>query len=84
MDLQSKRRINERKFKKWDDLPSGGRKYSLEVKGKHGGTAKYVKEVDANEETIKFYQEIYNAKGSLVEIHEKYPEYRGHRVVEEE
>jgi len=40
MDLPSKRRINERKFEKWDNLPGGGRKYSLDVKGKHGWTAR--------------------------------------------
>jgi hypothetical protein len=84
MDLPSKRRINERKFEKWDNLPGGGRKYSFDVKGRHGWSAQYIKEVDANEETIRFYQNIFNEKGILVEIHEKYPENRGHRVVEEE
>jgi hypothetical protein len=84
MDLPSKRHTNERKFEKWDDLPGGGRKYSLEVKGKHGWSAQYVKEVDANEETVRFYQNILNEKGILVEIHEKYPKDKGHRVVEEE
>ncbi len=84
MDLSSKRRINERKFEKWDDLPGGGRKYSFEVNGKHGWSAQYVKEVDANEETVRFYQNIFNEKGILVEIHEKYPEDKGHRVIGEE
>jgi hypothetical protein len=84
MDLPSKRRLNERKFEKWDDLPGGGRKYSLAVKGTHGWSAQYVKEVDINEETVRFYQNIFNEKGILLEIHEKYPEDKGHRVVKEE
>jgi hypothetical protein len=40
--------------------------------------------VNTNEDTVRFYQEIYNARGALVEIHEKYPEDKGHRVVEED
>jgi len=34
-----------------------------------------------NENTIKFYQEIYNESGVLVEIHEKYPVNKGHLEV---
>jgi len=45
--------------------------------------ARYVKEVDANEETIRFFQEIYDDRGQLVEIHEKYPQDTGHRRIEE-
>ncbi|MEK6698336.1 MAG: hypothetical protein AABZ10_04750 [Nitrospirota bacterium] len=84
MDTQSKRRSNEEKFTNWIELPEGGRRYFFEVKGKHGWSAKYIKEVDSNEETTRFCQEIYNAKGTLVEIHEKYPEDKGHRVIGEE
>lgn len=84
MDTQSKRRINERKFTNWIELPEGGRRYFFEVKGRHGWSAKYIKEVDANEETTRFYREIYSAKGTLVEIHEKYPEDKGHQVIGEE
>lgn len=31
------------------------------------------------EETIKFYQEVYDDKGNLIEIHEKFPVDKGHR-----
>ena len=34
--------------------------------------------VDALERTIKFYQEIFDEDGRLVEIHEKYPVNKGH------
>jgi len=43
--------------------------------------ARYVKEVNDIEETIKFYQEVYDNKGKLVEIHEKFPLDKGHRDV---
>jgi len=41
-----------------------------------------VKEVDAQETTIRFAQEIYDPRGRLTEIHEKYPVDLGHRKVE--
>jgi len=50
-----------------------------EVQGRYGWEARYVKEVDASETTVKFYQEIYDERGNLVEVHEKYPLDRGHR-----
>jgi hypothetical protein len=62
-------------------LPDGGRRYEYGVLGYHGWSAKYVKEVDAFEDTVKFYQEIYNENGQLVEIHEKYPIDKGHQKV---
>ena len=40
-----------------------------------------MKEVNALEETTKFYQEVYDNKGKLVEIHEKFPLDKGHRNV---
>jgi hypothetical protein len=36
------------------------------------------------EETTKFYQEIFDKKGSLIEIHEKFPVDRGHRKLKED
>lgn len=75
----AKRRLNERKFSEWIDLPNGGRKYWYEVEGRWGYTARYVKEVDSMEDTLRFYQEIYNEKEVLVEIHEKYPINKGHQ-----
>ncbi|MBI5096345.1 MAG: hypothetical protein HZB32_01635 [Nitrospirae bacterium] len=79
MTLEDKRRLNEKKFPTWENLPYGGRKYWLEVKGKHGWKTRYVKEVDAMEEAVKFYQEIYDENGNLTEIHEKFPVDKGHR-----
>jgi len=57
----------------------GGRLYSLEVAGKMGWRARYLKEVDADEKTLRFSQEIYDAEGRLVEVHETYPIDRGHQ-----
>ena len=34
------------------------------------------------EETLKFYQEVYDKNGRLVEIHEKYPADKGHQKTE--
>jgi len=78
---ERKRRQNERKFANWTELPGGGRRYWYEVMGRTGWLARYVKEVDAEETTARFYQEIYNENGVLVEIHEKYPLDKGHRTV---
>jgi hypothetical protein len=75
------REQNERKFPHWVNLPDGGRRYWLDVPGHHDWRARYVKEVDANEQTSAFYQEIYDSNGELVEIHEKFPVDKGHRKV---
>jgi hypothetical protein len=69
---------NERKFGKWDELPNGGRLYRLEVLGRLGWRAIYLKEVDASETTTRFWQEVYDDQGKLVEMHEKYPVDKGH------
>ncbi|MEW6192549.1 MAG: hypothetical protein AB1507_04235 [Bacillota bacterium] len=76
-----KRRQNEKKFGSWEELPGGGRLYWFEVIGRSGWKARYLKKVDSEEETLKFYQEIYNDKGELVEIHEKYPVNKGHKRI---
>ena len=75
----STREQNERKFPNWIDLPNGGRRFWLDVSGRLGWRARYIKEVDANEETTAFFQEIYNETGVLVEVHHKFPEDTGHR-----
>ena len=75
------REQNERKFPHWVDLPNGGRRYWRDAEGSRGGHARYVKEVDASEQTTKFYQEIYDAEGKLIEIHEKFPTDKGHQAV---
>jgi len=79
----STRPQNERKFGSWEALPNGGRRYWFEVAGRRGWKARYVKEVDADENTVRFWQEIYNDQGKLVEIHEKYPADKGHQQVQE-
>jgi hypothetical protein len=83
MGIEGKRQLNKKKFPDWEELPGGGRKYWFEVKGRHNWKARYIKEVDAMEETVKFYQEIYDSKGNLIEIHEKYPLDKGHKKLKE-
>ena len=83
MNHEDKRGLNEKKFPNRDKLPGGGKKYWLDIEGKHGWKARYVKEVNKREETIRFYQEIYDAKGKLIEIHEKFPVDKGHRKMRE-
>lgn len=75
----SPRTQNERKFGSWQDLPGGGRRYWLDVFGRQGWRARYLKEVDASEATLRFWQEIYDEQGKLAEIHEKYPLDKGHQ-----
>lgn len=74
----AKRKENEKKFGKWTETAQG-RIYFFEVKGKKGWKARYVKEVDKNEKTLKFYQEIYDNENTLREIHEKFPVDKGHK-----
>lgn len=78
---QTKRRRNEKIFQSWEDLPDQGRRYFYTVEGRSGWKARYVKEVDADEKTLCFYQEIFNDHGELVEIHQKYPVDTGHQPV---
>ena len=70
-EAQIKRRQNERKFGNWEPLPGGGRRYWYEVAGRGGRRARYVKDVDAEEKTVRFWQEIYDEQGNLVEVHQK-------------
>ena len=70
---------NEREFETWIQKEDGGRIYSFEVVGKLGWKAKYLKEVNSEEVTIKFWQEIYDQNNILREIHEKYPVDKGHQ-----
>ena len=62
-------------------MPGGGRRYWLDVPGRLGWRARYVKEVDVKEVTLRFCQEIYDEQGKLVEVHEKYPVDKGHQKV---
>ena len=69
----AKRMQNEKEFGAWTITASGGRRYWFDVVGRIGGKARYLKEVDDEEITIAFWQEIYDQQGVIVEIHEKYP-----------
>jgi hypothetical protein len=60
----STRAQNEKKFGQWDELPGGGRRYRLDVPGKLGWLARYFKDVDAGETTVRFWQEIYDDTAS--------------------
>ena len=73
------REQNERKFGQWADLPDGGRRYWLEVEGHRGWRARYSKIVDKDEKTIRFWQEIHDESGNLVETHVKFPVDEGHQ-----
>ena len=76
-----KRDQNEKKYGHWKELAGDNRQYWLDVKGRYGWLARYVKVVNSSENTLRFYQEIYNEKGQLVEIHEKFPVDKGHQKV---
>jgi hypothetical protein len=77
----STRKQKEKKFRRWEELPNGGRLYRIEIVGRRGWRAVYLKEVDASEVTVRFGQEIYDVDGRLMEIHEKYPVDTRHRKV---
>ena len=79
--MVSTRAQNERKFGTWDELPGGGRRYRLDVTGRLGWRACHLKEVDAEEKTLRFWQEVYDDQGKLVETHQKFPVDRGHQKV---
>jgi hypothetical protein len=79
----STRAQNEREFRTWEEFPDGGRRYRLDVLGRWGWLARYIKEVDANKTTLRFWQEIYDEHGRLVEVHEKYPVDGGHQKPQE-
>ena len=46
-----------------------------------GWRARYLKDVDGQETTLRFWQEIYDDAGRLVEVHEKFPVDKGHQKV---
>ena len=73
------RQQNEAKFATWQQTPDGGRVYGLEVRGRHGWTARYLKQVDREENTLRFWQEIYDEDGKLIETHQKFPVDTGHQ-----
>ena len=64
---------SENKFEQWTDNPDGTRTYWYEVKGKRDWYARYVKQVDANEMTISFRQEVYDQMGDLLNSTGSFP-----------
>jgi len=79
----STRAQNERKFGSWKLLDDKGRLYWLDVTGKMNGQARYLKQVDAQENTIRFWQDIFDNNGVLVEVDQKYPVDLGHKSIGE-
>jgi len=75
----NQRSKNEREYEAWIQKEDGGRTYSFEVSGKFGWKAKYLKEVDIEEVTVRFWQEIYDQDNILKEVHEKYPVDKSHQ-----
>jgi hypothetical protein len=65
-------------------LPDVGKLYSYDVKGRSGWLARYVKQVDADEATVRFYQEVFDGGGRLRDVHEKFPVDLGHRKMMDE
>ena len=41
--------------------------------------SRYLKEVDAAEATLRFWQEVYDDQGKQVEVYEKFPVDTGHQ-----
>lgn len=76
------RKQNEREFRNWEDLPGGGRRYWRDRKGRVRGFQRMIKIVDADEQTLRVVQEVYNEHDELVEQHQKYPEDTGHMHLE--
>lgn len=69
----STRAHNEKKFGQWDEPPGGIGITHRDVPGRPGWLARYFKELDANERTLRFGQAVHEDQGKPVEIHEKYP-----------
>jgi len=77
----STRSQNEKKFSQGQELAGGGRRHRLDLPGRVGWQACYLKEVDENERTVRFWQEIYDETGKLAERHEKFAVDKGHQKV---
>jgi hypothetical protein len=78
------RQQNEKRFKNWEELPDGGRRYWYDRSGNETGYQRIIKIVDANETTRQLIQEIYSNEGVLIERHQKYPVDTGHQHLDEE
>lgn len=80
----NKRTQNERAYPNWEELPDGGRRYWRDRSGGDFGWCRYVKTVNAEEQTLLFVQEIYDDDGQLIEFHQKFPVDSGHHVLNDE
>ena len=81
-----KQKQHEKRYDSWTTLNSKGRLYRKEIIARNGSgwKAVYLQEVDEKESVVRFWQEIYNENNELVEIHEKYPEDKGHVIIKKE
>ena len=77
---KSKRKLNEKKFETWTESKTG-RIYRKTVSGKFGWKAEYVKTVNEEKDTMQFIQNIYDERGNLVEVHEKFPVDKGYQKI---
>ncbi len=59
MHLVNTREQNERTFPTRQNLPTGKRRYWLEVSNRSGRKVRYGKEVDMGDVTLRFHQEGY-------------------------
>ena len=78
------REQNERRFRHWQDLPDGRRRYWTDRQGMVSGFQRMIKMVDTDETTLQVLQEIYNDEGVLIERHQKYPVDTGHEILVDE
>lgn len=79
---ENKRQKNEIDYEFWIENENGNRIYSFEIHGKFGWKARYLKEVNKEEVTVRFWQEVYDENNTLREIHEKYPVDKGHKKLQ--
>ncbi len=84
VNYMATRKENERSYPNWENTPDGGRRYWRERPGGEFGWCRYVKIVDADENTVSFVQEAYDDDGRLIEIHQKYPVDTGHQILSDE
>jgi len=82
--MSNKKRLdNEKEYPNWSDLNNGERLYwkDIEASDGSGKKARYEKTVDEEERTISFIQKIFDKLGNLLEIHEKFPIDKGHKIL---
>ncbi len=80
---KKKQKDNEKEYPNMNELGNGGRIYWKEIEAgdNSGKKARYEKTVDKDEQTISFVQKIFDKHGNLLEIHEKFPIDKGHKII---